>query len=92
MTKLEQIEKSVSELSPEEFKAFSDWFAELQARQWDEQIARDLEAGRLDDLISSARQEIAEGKVRLFHCATTVPSSVSIHTDEPVSASLPFTT
>jgi len=64
MSKLEQIEKSVSELSPEEFKAFSKWFAELQAQQWDERIARDLEAGRLNDLISSARKELAEGKVR----------------------------
>jgi hypothetical protein len=64
MTKLEQIEKSVSELSPDEFKAFAKWFAEIQADHWDRQIAEDLEAGRLDDLISSARKELAEGKVR----------------------------
>jgi len=31
MTKLEQIEKTVSELSPDEFKAFAKWFAEIQA-------------------------------------------------------------
>ena len=31
MTKLEQIEKSVAELSKEELKAFAEWFEELQA-------------------------------------------------------------
>ena len=64
MTKLEQIEKSVAELSSEELKAFAEWFAELQAERWDRQIENDAKSGRLDKLIGKARAEIAAGKVR----------------------------
>ena len=54
MTKLEQIEKSVAELSKEELKAFAKWFAELQADLWDRQIEADAKAGRLDKLAEKA--------------------------------------
>ena len=55
MTKLEQIEKSVAELSKEELKAFAKWFEELQADLWDRQIEADAKAGRLDKLISRSQ-------------------------------------
>ncbi|TIR17870.1 MAG: hypothetical protein E5X34_23070 [Mesorhizobium sp.] len=64
MTKLEQIEKSVAELSPEELKAFAAWFEALQADLWDKQIEADVKAGRLDKLLAEARAEIAAGKLR----------------------------
>src|SRR3954451_22928646 len=58
MTKLEQIEKSVAELSEKELKAFAKWFEELQADLWDRQIEADAKAGRLDNLIAEAKAEI----------------------------------
>lgn len=64
MTKLEQIEKSVAELSPEEMKAFADWFAELQADLWDRQIEDDVKAGRLDELAEEALADHREGRTR----------------------------
>ncbi|PBB90128.1 MULTISPECIES: hypothetical protein [unclassified Mesorhizobium] len=64
MTKLEQIEKSVAELSPEELEAFAAWFETLQADLWDKQIEADAKAGRLDKLLAEARAEIAAGKLR----------------------------
>lgn len=64
MTKLEQIEKSITELSPEELKAFAAWFEALQADIWDRQIEADIKAGRLDKLVAEARAEIAAGKLR----------------------------
>ncbi|WP_217575585.1 hypothetical protein [Mesorhizobium sp. GbtcB19] len=64
MTKLEQIEKSVAELSPEELKAFAAWFEVLQADLWDKQIEADAKAGGLDKLVAEARAEIAAGKLR----------------------------
>jgi hypothetical protein len=64
MTKLEQIEKSVAELGPEDLKAFAAWFEALQADLWDKQIEADTKAGRLDKLIAEARAEIAAGKLR----------------------------
>ena len=64
MTKLEQIEKSVADLAPEELKAFATWFEEFQAERWDRQIEADAKAGKLDKLIAEAKAEIAAGKVR----------------------------
>ncbi|MCC2610747.1 hypothetical protein [Neorhizobium petrolearium] len=54
MTKLEQIEKSVSELDPKELESFSTWFEEFQAARWDEQIDADSAAGKLDALADRA--------------------------------------
>ncbi|TPI34878.1 hypothetical protein FJW07_24335 [Mesorhizobium sp. B3-1-9] len=64
MTKLEQIEKSVAELSPDELKAFAAWFEALQADLWDRKIEADAKSGRLDKLVADARAEIAAGKLR----------------------------
>ncbi|MDX8457780.1 hypothetical protein [Mesorhizobium humile] len=64
MTKLEQIEKSVAELSPDELKAFAAWFEALRADLWDQQIEADAKSGRLDKLVAEARAEISAGKLR----------------------------
>lgn len=64
MTKLEQIEKSVSELAPKEFEAFSAWFEEFQASRWDEQIANDSKTGKLDALADKALADFRAGKTR----------------------------
>lgn len=45
-----EIEKAVAMLSPEDFAAFRAWFGELAADRWDEQIERDIKAGKLDAL------------------------------------------
>ncbi|WP_246683311.1 hypothetical protein [Mesorhizobium sp. B2-1-3A] len=41
MTKLEQIERAIAALSPEELKAFAKWFAAFQADVWHTQIEAD---------------------------------------------------
>ena len=64
MTKLEQIEKAVTALSPSEIKQFANWFAEFHADLWDQQIAADAQSGRLDQFLAEAKAEIAAGKVR----------------------------
>ncbi|RUU54170.1 hypothetical protein [Mesorhizobium sp. M2C.T.Ca.TU.002.02.1.1] len=64
MTKLEQIEKSVAELSPEELKAFAAWFEALQADLWDKQIEADARAGRLDKLAEQALTDHRAGRTR----------------------------
>ena len=64
MTKLEQIEKSVAALSPEELKAFAAWFEAFQADVWDMQIETDAKAGRLDKLAEQALAELRAGRVR----------------------------
>lgn len=64
MTKLEQIEKSVAELSPDELKAFATWFEALQADLWDKQIEADAKAGRLDKLAEQALADHRAGRTR----------------------------
>jgi hypothetical protein len=64
MTKLEQIEKAVTLLNPDEIKQFANWFAEFHADLWDQQIVADAESGRLDQFLAEAKAEIAAGKVR----------------------------
>ena len=64
MTKLEQIEKSVAELSPEELKAFAAWFEALQADMWDRQMEADEKAGRLDKLAERALADHRAGRTR----------------------------
>jgi hypothetical protein len=64
MTKLEQIEKSFAELSPEELKAFKAWFEELEAARWDRQIADDAKAGKLDQFAEKALAAHRAGRTR----------------------------
>lgn len=50
MTKLEDIEKAIAKLAPEELARFRAWFEEFDAARFDEKIERDAKAGRLDRL------------------------------------------
>lgn len=64
MSKLEQIEKSVAELSPEELKAFAAWFEALQADMWDREIEADAKGGKLDKLAEQALADHRAGRTR----------------------------
>ena len=64
MTKLEEIEAAVAQLSPEELKQFRAWLDELEERLFDEKIERDAKAGKLDKLEAKARDDCKAGRVR----------------------------
>lgn len=64
MTRLEKLEKSVAELSPEELKQFAAWFAELQAEAWDKQIDADADSGKLDKLAEQALADHHRGRTK----------------------------
>jgi len=64
MTKIEDIEKAVSRLSPEELAEFRAWFEAFDAAQFDAKIERDAKAGRLDKLADAAIGEFKEGRAR----------------------------
>jgi hypothetical protein len=49
---LEEIEKQITQLSPEELKKFSAWFDDYMSDEWDRQIERDVNAGKFDPLIA----------------------------------------
>ncbi len=61
MTKLEKIEKAVLELTEEEQAKFRQWFAEYDARVFDDEIERDIKAGKLDALAEEALAEHRAG-------------------------------
>lgn len=63
MGNLKEIEAAVSQLSADDLTAFRAWFAEFDAKRWDEQFEEDVAAGRLNELAERARQHLREG-----HC------------------------
>ncbi len=56
-----EIEQAITELSPEEFARFREWFEEYCAEVWDKQIEADAKSGRLDKLIAEANDEYNAG-------------------------------
>jgi hypothetical protein len=66
MTKIEDIEKAVEHLSPEDLAKFREWFEEFEARLFDDKIERDAKAGKLDKLIAEARANHAAGRREEF--------------------------
>lgn len=64
MSSVEEIERAVSELPPEELRRFREWFAAFEEDLWDQQIQRDLSSGRLDALVEEARTEYRSGRTR----------------------------
>ena len=64
MTRLEQIEKFVRDLPPEEFDTFARWFEELIADRWDRRIERDSASGKLDALADAALAAFRKGDSR----------------------------
>ena len=62
MTKVQQLERQVSELTAEELAIFRKWFSEFDAEIWDRQIEVDVHAGKLDALARRALRDHAAGK------------------------------
>jgi hypothetical protein len=64
MTTVEDIEKAIEKLSTREFDRLRAWFDEFQAERFDEKIARDAQAGKLDPLADRAIADFREGRAR----------------------------
>ncbi|HEV8610265.1 MAG TPA: hypothetical protein VGS98_09385 [Thermoanaerobaculia bacterium] len=54
MTKIEELEKKIEELSARELSLFREWFAAFDAEIWDRQIESDVAEGKLDRLADEA--------------------------------------
>ena len=57
-----EIESAIEKLPAREVSKLSEWLAEFEARIWDEQIADDLQSGKLQNLIEETEKDFAEGK------------------------------
>jgi hypothetical protein len=66
MSRVENLEGEVKSLSPEELKAFRDWFASYDAEVWDAQIEADLKNGKLRSLMEQAIRDHESGRSTLL--------------------------
>lgn len=57
-----ELKNVVQKLSIDEQKELFEWIDELRENQWDQQIEKDLESGKLNHLIEQAKKEFREGK------------------------------
>ena len=64
MDKVERLEEQVQELSPDELAQFRAWFLEYDWAAWDQQVERDVQAGKLDGLADQTLRDHAAGKTR----------------------------
>ena len=62
MSKIEEIEGAVKELSADELSAFRAWFAKFDAQAWDRQFETDVKAGKLDSLAERALRDYSAGR------------------------------
>jgi len=57
MNKVNDIEVRVKNLTLDELRSFRDWFTEFDAEVWDQQLAADVRAGKLDKLADQALRD-----------------------------------
>jgi hypothetical protein len=61
---VQEIEAAITRLPPKEIEELAAWLEEYQAEAWEQQIARDVRAGRFEPLIQRAREQYRTGQCR----------------------------
>ncbi len=61
---IEDLEKAVAKLPPDQFAKFRAWFEALDAARFDQKIERDAKAGRLDGMADEAIDDYRKGRAR----------------------------
>lgn len=64
MSELEELEKRIRNLPPEDLAKFRAWFVEFDHLMWERQIESDANAGKLDHLVNEALADYKSGKAR----------------------------
>ena len=64
MNSVEDIEKAISKLKPDELAKFRAWFEAFEAARFDQKIERDAKAGKLDHLADQALADFRKGRAR----------------------------
>ncbi|MBS0327439.1 MAG: hypothetical protein JSS46_12985 [Proteobacteria bacterium] len=62
MDKVDDLERQVQGLSPDELATFRRWFAAFDGEIWDRQFESDVKAGKLNSIADRARQAHDAGK------------------------------
>jgi hypothetical protein len=58
---IKEIEKAIVQLPAKDLDQLAGWFEDYRAQMWDKQIEEDLEAGRLDALLTEVDEECEAG-------------------------------
>jgi len=61
---IEEIEKAVARLPPDDLARFRAWFEEFEAARFDRKIEQDAASGRLDRLAEQALADYRQGRTR----------------------------
>jgi hypothetical protein len=61
---VKEIESAIANLPPAKIAELAKWFEEFQAQVWDQQIERDLKAGRFDSLLEEAKEDLESNRCR----------------------------
>ena len=62
MSKIQDIEREIQELNPDELQAFRKWFWDFDAQEWDRQFEKDALSGKLDSLAETAIKAFKSGR------------------------------
>jgi hypothetical protein len=61
---IDELEKAVATLPPEDLARFRAWFEQFDAARFDEKIERDARNGKLDRLAESALNDVRKDRAR----------------------------
>ena len=64
MSTIAEIKAAIETLPDADYKHLRHWFNENDWNNWDRQIEADSQAGKLDFLLSEARQEKSKGNLQ----------------------------
>lgn len=56
-----EMKTAIKKLPRKEVTALANWITEYDQRLWDEQIANDVDSGKLDEILESVRRESEAG-------------------------------
>jgi hypothetical protein len=61
---IEDIEKAIAKLPPDQLAEFRVWFEEFDAARFDQKIERDANTGKLDRMADQAADDFRKGRAR----------------------------
>ena len=61
---IDDLEKAVATLPPDQFAKFRAWFDAFDAARFDQKIERDAMAGKLDRMADAAIDDLRKGRAR----------------------------
>lgn len=64
MNTVKELEKAVTDLSPDQLAEFRAWYEAFDAAMWDKQFEDDVQSGKLDRVAEKSVADYRKGKVK----------------------------